>query len=58
MYSRIQANEYIQILCDASGFDFPDIGENEDENTNAVIYKTAIEAYVEILGLTPTSSLW
>lgn len=51
VYSRLQNNDYLQIMCDNLGFDFPDFGENEDETHNAVIYKIAIVAYIEFLGL-------
>lgn len=51
LYFRLQNNDYLQVMCDNLGFDFPNFGENEDETHNAVIYKIAIEAYIEFLGL-------
>ena len=57
VYFKLQNNDYLQVMCDngfdvsGGGFDYPDIGENEDETQNAIVFKTAIEAYVEFLGL-------
>lgn len=57
VYLRLQNNDYLQVMCDDEGFDFPDVGENEEESQNAIVFKTAIEAYVELLGF-QTAVAW
>ena len=56
VYLTLQNNDFLQVLCDngfdipGGGFDFPGVGENKDETQNAIVFKIAIEAYVELLG--------
>lgn len=49
LYERLRENSYIQMLADNYGFDYPDIGENEEETRNAEIYRTCVKAFVETL---------
>lgn len=49
MYSRLQQNVYLQIICDSFDFDFPDKKENEENTKQAQIIRACISAYVEML---------